>query len=413
MRRMFILGSIVLLLVACGQANIVPATSSPAVQSAQNPYPTPVLATAIPTVITATVTSVPTGIVPSPTLSHTQQIIPLELTLNPPSWGTWNLETITSITTSQPNLQLWGWSRDGTRLLYSQDQTLRIMTVASQDVAILAQNIQAAVWSPQDDQILAYVIHDTTRPQSAISTVWLYDSVAQSTTKIGELPLPPHSSLNIRWNLEQGLVLATDARIIVLPPHANGGIKTLFDDTHPSSRPSMQLSPNGHHAVLTKPTKQYPIRKHPIKLQWLTDGNVTAAISITEEYPRIIWSQDSRYVAFNDATDTIVIADANGFVRYKTNITRSNQAPLAWSPDNQYFVYQFNTSGQSPHNAYIAKLGEDGSIRLNEQSMERKGGAVLEVMWSPNNDYIAYTLLSHENPSNYGEFILTIRRIVR
>jgi len=348
MRRIVIIGSIMLLLVACGQADTVPTTSSPIVQSAQNnPYPSPVLATTQPTIIPPTVTSVPTVIVPSPTITNTQQIVPLELTLNQPSWGTWKLETTTSITTSQPNLQLWGWSKDGTRLLYSQDQTLRIMTVASQDVAILAQNIQAAVWSPQDTHILAYVMPDTTRPQSALSTVWLYDSVSQATTKIGEFPLPPNASLKMRWNIEQGLVMATDKHIIVLPPQANGVIKTIFNTENPGSRPSIQLSPNGHHAVLTNPAKQYPISKHPIKFQWLTDGNITAAISITEEYPRVIWSQDSRYVAFNDATDTIVIADANGVVRYKTSITRSNQAPLAWSPDSQYFVYQFNMSGQS------------------------------------------------------------------
>lgn len=106
MRRVFIIGSLMLLLAACGQPDSVPATSSPAVQSAQNnPYPSPALAPTLPTSIPPTVTSTPAVMAPSPT-----SLPPLTVVLN---------QSFELQPRQMPNT-LVGWSPDGRYFLYMQ-----------------------------------------------------------------------------------------------------------------------------------------------------------------------------------------------------------------------------------------------------------------------------------------------------
>jgi|GEM_PF-4535776 len=107
MRRMFILGSMVVLLAACGQADIIPVTSSPAVQSAQNnPYPSPVLATSVSTQVPPTITNAPTAL---PSVTSTPN--PLTIT------------KIQSLTVGDAPFSvddLIGWSPDNQYFLYSR-----------------------------------------------------------------------------------------------------------------------------------------------------------------------------------------------------------------------------------------------------------------------------------------------------
>lgn len=411
MRRVTLISLMLVLIAACGTPDQPTSAPSPISQSAQtNAYPTPFVATAVPTSVPPTATTVPT-VVASATATPESQILPLELTLDQPTWATWHLETTTIITTSSYDLRIWGWSNDGTQLLYSQDQTLRVMTIADQTIITIPIVAKRAVWSPQDSHTIAYSTQDMTRPNTPIQKVIIADLKSQSSVEVGEFPLPHDTPMELRWNADQGLIVATAQRMLAFVPQQRSVARTIYQSTNSTMPPN--LAPNGQRGLQTIPYITNDNKRDGYLVHLINEGKVTTTLTKTDEYPRIVWSQDSTFVAFTDARDSIFIADAQGTLRYKTTIGHRNQSPIAWSPDRQYLVYDFNNAGQSPFNAYIAKIGERGSIRLNIQDMSRHGGGVTSVAWSPANNYIAYTLERHDSTSSKTQDALTILKIIR
>lgn len=237
--------------------------------------------------------------------------------------------------------------------------------------------------------------------------VWLSLAVVIATHGISLAAADQTEYRYAYWSQDNGYGLV---RIYTVDPHDPAAVLNLTNFTMPYNIPvySVIPSPDGQWIVVIPGPNNLP---NPIirllNVATLEMRDIAANLSFTHDdwsatavrHQRIVWSPDSRYLAFNsyqeESRDTYLYSVAEDSV---TNLTSdsASESRLAWSNDNSQLAIAFeDCASYSECTAKIKVLSIPEAIPLSEVIVNQGGGALFDtalcqMSWSPDNQLIAF-----------------------
>ena len=305
----------------------------------------------------------------------------------------------------------WGWSPDGTRLLYKvatgDGPQLWAADADGADPLKLADDSAWWRWSPDSTHILYTTTTDDYEDQS-----WVADPHGANPTKLTDNAEETWGAGWGYWSPD-GTRLAykvgTDDGIQLWAADADGANPTkVTDDIASSSAPAW--SPDSTHILYTTTTDDYEDQS------WVADADGADPLKLADESGRWEWSPDGTRLAYRvggqlwvadaDGADPLKLADESGRWEWSPDGTRlayrvggqlwvadadgADPLKLAdesgwweWSPDGTRLAYR--VGGQ----LWVADADGADPLKLADNTDDESFGPGLG--WSPDGASIAYT----------------------
>ena len=321
-------------------------------------------------------------------ITHPAAVSPQPINLIPAllTSADFSMQSTTALTTTREGILLVEWSPDGTRLLFTRLSNLWLYNVATNEQQLLLDNVRTATWSP-DGQRIAYIPYWNQALGREDRRVLVLDLATKQSVEIGDTQTRGPIISHLVWTPDRGILLATPHEILAYPettmaaPHvtvfAIPSALQVTDDTW------VALAPKGRHALITSGSPQQRM------ISFVVDGSI--AQTVTSFDPEsFLWTPDGQQVVFEHDGEFLSIYRAQGELLATSTPETLKLRPHSWSPDGTYLVYSTNGGGTGPFQAYIVKPGGSESIELAAPFESSYG--INDVLWSPSNRHIAYTI---------------------
>ncbi len=398
MCRVMRMSLLLMLFAACGVAEPPPSVPSPAIQSAQmNAYPSPVVATAIPTNAPPTATSVPTAVA--------------SVTATPKPIKTSLVKTLTLQPLSGPHY-LVGWSPDNSEILYTQ---IGDIPDTSEVYVVNSKTGDQTLIEPQafgGKQGSEGFSTDYAAPQWAeqCCQVILGRYKSNGKQEIQLIDRKTNQSQS-RGDIDQGMmVYEGDGNRILANKHGIQQTKgrhlkidiPALADTDVLI--SLNLNKHGKALLLSKPTTMQILDLHDPTKNWelnATDlksktGLARKGISLDHmRFQSVRWSPDGSKIAFllsAGVVQELWMMNSNGTGMQAVHIIEGARGSnLAWSPDNTMIAFTETDTGTNPKVALYVMNVQDKGVALVD------GDVYSNPVWNQEGTAIAvYEVVTNE-----------------
>lgn len=297
-----------------------------------------------------------------------------------------SMQSTIALTTTREGILPLSWSPDGTRLLFERLSNLWLYNVTTNEQQFLLDNVRIATWSP-DGQRIAYVPGWNRALGMEDRRVLVLDLATRRSVEIGDTQTRGPIISRLVWTPERGILLATPHEILAYPDTTVAAppvtVFTIPPTLQVPDYTPIALAPDGRHALIESgATRQRMI-------SFVVDGTLVKTIAI-DDPTSPLWSPDGQRVVVEYAGEFLSIYSGEGELLAASTYETLKLRPLSWSPDGVYLVYSTNGGGTGPFQAYLVKPDGSGSIELAPPFPSSYG--ISAALWSPNNQYIAYTI---------------------
>lgn len=334
----------------------------------------------------------------------------MTLTTDPALWQDFTLTTVFTDDTATFGYALFGWSAQSPTLLLTKDTILGVLDVETGVWTEIKPDapVVEAKWSPRGDQVAYISMDEFLYTGHNTYTLWLWDA-ASGSHKLLDIPLKLTGSLAMAWKDDHNLRIIFDAGIFNYRIESNaiqaGTIAFSAPAEYMQHTPGlslvepepnalMVLAPDGIHGIIIDKDIEGSSKG------FINDNSIIKTIESGVSSGYYKWSQDSSLIAIPFLDNKFGVYNSQGDLKYTLSyeIHAIDILSIAgWSPDNQYIVYR--VKDKTSTDAYIAKIGETGRIKLNTEEMIY--GGVGGVIWSNTSPYIAYAM-NRDNEDHNG-----------